>query len=134
MVFFAFCSKRSDRIRHWHRTACFIAVLFSIFVAKAVDAAELIMFEAPGCEYCALWNEEVGDIYAGTDMGKLVPLRRVQMDEKWPQELRQIKPVRYSPTFVVFENGQELGRITGYPGEAFFWGYLDQIVAKVDRQ
>jgi hypothetical protein len=34
--------------------------------------------------------------------------------------------VRYSPTFVVVMDGREIGRIEGYPGEAFFWGLLEK--------
>ena len=27
-------------------------------------------------------------------------------------------------------DGKEVGRILGYPGESFFWGYLEEIVEK----
>jgi len=101
-------------------------MLAFIPLARAVSS-ELIMFEAQGCEYCERWNSEVGDIYADTDVGRSFPLRRVDMDDEWPRYLRHIKGIRYSPTFVVVDGGREVGRMTGYIDEAFFWGYLDEI-------
>jgi hypothetical protein len=29
------------------------------------------------------------------------------------------------------QNGVEVGRIRGYPGEDFFWGMLDQLINKL---
>ena len=37
-------------------------------------------------------------------------------------------PVRYTPTFVVVEDGKEKARIEGYPGEFFFWGVLEKLL------
>ncbi len=34
----------------------------------------------------------------------------------------------FTPTFVLVENGVELARIEGYPGEDFFWGLLGMIL------
>ncbi len=39
--------------------------------------------------------------------------------------------ILYTPTFVVAENGREVGRIEGYPGEDFFWGRLDSLMRKL---
>lgn len=35
--------------------------------------------------------------------------------------------MRYTPTFVLIDGGREVGRIEGYPGEAFFWGLLEKL-------
>jgi hypothetical protein len=37
-------------------------------------------------------------------------------------------PVRFTPTFVLVQDGRELGRIEGYPGEDFFWGLLERLM------
>ena len=37
----------------------------------------------------------------------------------------------FTPTFAVVENGWEVGRIRGYPGDDFFWGLLGQILARL---
>jgi hypothetical protein len=112
--------------RNW--ALCAFAFLFCFPAFESAKAAELVMFEALGCEYCQLWDEEIGAGYEQTAAGKAAPLRRVLMDIKRPNDLRGIEGIRYSPTFVVLDKGREFGRITGYPGEAFFWGYLEEIL------
>ena len=43
------------------------------------------------------------------------------------------RKVLYTPTFILVEGGQEIGRIEGYPGEDFFWGLLKMMLeAKTD--
>jgi len=39
--------------------------------------------------------------------------------------------VRFTPTFVVVDNGREIGRITGYSNDDAFWGLLDTFAAKL---
>lgn len=92
------------------------------------------MFEELGCEWCITWNEEVGSQYKDTKIGKAVPLRRIMIDAPRTGTIKAIKNIRFTPTFVVIHEGKEVGRIVGYPGEAFFWGYLEDIVAKIDRR
>ena len=40
---------------------------------------------------------------------------------------------RFTPVFVLIENGAEFGRIRGYPGETFFWGLLASLIERLDR-
>jgi hypothetical protein len=44
-----------------------------------------------------------------------------------------MKPTRFTPTFVLVADGREVGRITGYPGEDFFWGLLQRLIEAHDR-
>jgi len=89
------------------------------------------MFESAVCEWCEAWNNEVGIIYAKTDEGRRLPLRRIQFHDRRPEDLETVSGIRFTPTFVVFHQGEEIGRITGYPGEAHFWGLLRQLVERV---
>ncbi len=89
------------------------------------------MFEAPGCTFCEQWHEEVGDAYPKTAEGRRAPLRVVNMQSKRPADLAAIKPVIFSPTFVLVEDGQEMGRIQGYPGEEFFWPMLGELLEAI---
>ncbi|MCB2135151.1 MAG: thioredoxin family protein, partial [Rhodobacteraceae bacterium] len=98
----------------------FVAVLIGLGAA-AVSAAELIMVEENGCVWCARWNSEIGPIYPRTLEGKTAPLRRVDIREAPPPGVSFKAPAIYTPTFVLVENGAEIGRIEGYPGEDFFW-------------
>jgi len=108
-----------------------VAFLFTVFAclssAKAI-AAELVMFESEGCEWCEIWNEEVGVAYTKTTEAEIVPLRRVDIDDDLPVDLKHLNGLVYTPTFVVMRGGQEVGRIIGYPGEDFFWQLLNEIM------
>ena len=43
------------------------------------------------------------------------------------------EPVIAAPTFVLFDEGREIGRITGYPGDDAFWGLLGKMLADMAR-
>lgn len=103
-----------------------------LFGAHSVaTATELIMFRQDLCEWCEVWDEEVGIVYAKTREGQVAPLRNVDIHEERPRDLTGLKPVVYTPTFVLLNNGVEVGRIYGYPGENHFWGLLNQILEKL---
>jgi thioredoxin-related protein len=99
--------------------------------ASAAVAAELLMFEQPGCEWCARWNEEIGGAYALTEEGRRAPLRRVNISEQPLEDVRLASRASYTPTFVLVEDGRELGRIEGYPGPDFFWPLLDRLLKRL---
>lgn len=105
-----------------------------VLLASAVDAAELVMYRRAGCPWCALWDREIGPIYPKTDIGHRVPLRMVDLDRNDNSGVRTRSPIRYTPTFVLVENGQEVGRIEGYPGDAFFWGLLERLLEQLPSQ
>ena len=108
----------------------FIAVLH-VFFGRSAETAELIIFESETCEWCEVWDEEIGISYNKSKEGRIAPLRRVDIDGDLPKDLEHLEGLLYTPTFVVFDNGQELGRITGYPGEEFFWHFLNEIIIKL---
>lgn len=91
------------------------------------DGLELIMFEENGCQWCEKWNEEIAPIYPKTTEGKLAPLKRLNIHDDLGSPYDEIEGLYFTPTFVLVENGVELGRITGYPGEFFFWPLLSDI-------
>ncbi|MDJ0685758.1 MAG: transcriptional regulator [Alphaproteobacteria bacterium] len=92
--------------------------------------AELVMFERDGCEYCALWNEQIGVAYPKTWEGRAAPLRRVDLFGALSPELEAISRPRFTPTFVLMVDDREVGRIRGHPGEDFFWPMLSELLAK----
>ncbi len=97
----------------------------------AARAAELIMLERPGCSWCLRWNQEVAPIYPLTAEARIAPLRRVDVTAPWPDDLAGIIKDRYTPTFIVVEDGTEIARLRGYPGENFFWPLLSEMLAKL---
>ena len=106
-----------------------LAFLLVLVVSRGAEAAELVMFESADCPWCAAWDRELGEIYPKTEEARRAPLRRVDIHATRPNDLEVIGGVVYTPTFVLFDGCRELGRIVGYPGEDFFWGLLDQLLA-----
>jgi thioredoxin-related protein len=111
---------------------CLLLVIIACNFPSTSSAAELVMFESEGCEWCEVWDEEIGVAYAKTSEANIIPLRRVDIDDVHNTDLKHLKGLIYTPTFVVMDNGRELGRITGYPGEDFFWQFLNDILEKVN--
>jgi thioredoxin-related protein len=104
-----------------------------IFVVP-VFSAELVMFEQAACPWCERWEQEVGVVYNKTIEGKFAPLRRVDIHQETPDDLKDVNPGRFTPTFVLLEAGQEIGRIRGYPGESFFWELFGQMLKRVSKK
>lgn len=98
----------------------------------AAQAAELLMFWRGGCVWCVRWDRDVGTIYDKTPEAKVLPLRRVDVERQSSGGVALKEPVRYTPTFVIVDNGREIGRITGYSGDDSFWGLLGTFAAKLD--
>lgn len=100
------------------------------FLGTAAQAAELVMVEQHGCFYCEKWNAEIAPIYPKTAEGLAAPLRRMDLQDDFPGEIAFKAAVVFTPTFVLVENGEELARLEGYPGEDFFWGLLNRLLAE----
>ncbi|MEZ5873204.1 MAG: hypothetical protein R3D32_15435 [Nitratireductor sp.] len=111
--------------------AALITTAFSVLIAAPAGAAELIMFEQANCHWCKTWDAQIGPAYPNTEEARIAPLRKVDIHSALPADLAGIDPGRFTPTFVLVENGQEIGRIRGYPGEDFFWGLLDEMLKKL---
>jgi len=94
-------------------------------LVRAADVS-LIMVEDRACTYCIRWNKEVGKGYARTAEGRAAPLRRVGRQSG---VLDGFAPVIYTPTFILVRDGREVGRITGYPGQFYFWEELAQMMS-----
>lgn len=90
-------------------------------------AADLVMVEQAGCHWCEQWDADISHIYPKTDEGKKAPLRRVDLRDLPPDLTFKSRPV-FTPTFVLVEDGQELGRIEGYAGDEFFWFLLAKLL------
>ena len=103
-------------------------------VAPAQAKLTLLMFEQKGCPYCARWNRDVAPKYGNTEEGATAPLRRIDIHDPLPDGIDLKRPTRFTPTFVLAEDGTEIGRIEGYPGESFFWGLLDRLIAEAPHE
>ncbi|UZE52087.1 thioredoxin fold domain-containing protein [Rhodopseudomonas sp. P2A-2r] len=109
--------------------------LVVLFLAPVTSrASELLMFERDGCVYCQRWNRDVGPIFDKTDEAKLLPLRRIDIDKQSTAGVTLASAVRFTPTFVVVDEGREIGRITGYINDDAFWGLLGTFVPRLQSR
>jgi thioredoxin-related protein len=109
-----------------------ILSMLTLWMGTPSTAAELVMIERPGCVWCARFDAEIAPAYPKTEEGRRAPLRRVDMTQQWPADLEGIASEHFTPSFILIEDGQEIGRIRGYPGSEFFWYLLGDILAKLE--
>ncbi len=124
--------ERKDVVR---KIALAILVLAGALVmyGGSVRAAELVMFEDPGCGWCRRWHAEVGPAYPRTTEGQAAPLRRIHIRDQATAGVLLERPITATPTFVLAEEGREIGRIVGYPGQEFFYGLLGNLLKPKPR-
>lgn len=91
----------------------------------------LLMAQEDGCYWCGRWDAEIAHIYPKTAEGRTASLKRFDLRGSQP-DYQFSKPVTFTPTFLLIDNGREVGRIEGYPGEDFFWGLLNEMFTRAD--
>lgn len=114
------------------RRTLLLGALATVITARSAAAAAgggltLIMVDEPGCQYCRKFDAEIGRGYPRTNEGRFAPLLRVR---RHAPELKGLAPVIYTPTFILLRRGEELGRITGYPGAEYFYSELEDLFSK----
>ena len=124
-------ASKSPISEFFSRAALFGAMFIALSLSSA-RAAELVMFEQAGCAWCEAFDREIAPIYGKTEEGLRAPLRRVDTSLGTPPELAFIETERLTPLFVLVDQGREIGRIRGYPGEDHFWGLLGVLIGKLD--
>lgn len=107
-----------------------LAVLFASARTSAAGELKLLMFEQDSCIWCEAWNRQIGPAYPNSWEGKAAPLQRVDIHSGNRRDYQVLAWPRHTPTFVLVEDGREIGRLTGYPGEDFFWPMLDEIFGR----
>lgn len=110
--------------------AFFGLCLMSAFPIAQVQAIELLMLEQQGCYWCERWDDEIGVVYHKTIEGNKAPLVRIDIHSPISEKYANLRPGSFTPTFVLWDDGHELGRIRGYPGEDFFWPLLNQLLER----
>lgn len=100
-----------------------LIVLFFMAISQAAAAeARLIMVTSEYCPYCQAWERDVGVVYDKSPYATKLPLSRVKIGSKMPDNVAIEKPVIGTPTFLIIRNGREIDRQNGYiNAEMFFW-------------
>jgi len=104
-----------------------------LLAAGPAAAAELVMFTAEHCGWCAKWEQDIGGSYHLTDEARAAPLRRVDIS-KARTITALARGITFTPTFVLLEAKREVGRITGYPGADFFYPILNDLLARLEKK
>jgi hypothetical protein len=112
--------------------AVILACLASLFAGGLSTAAELVVLQQPGCAWCARFEAEIAPAWPKTPEGALAPLRRVDITEAWPEDLADISKERFTPTFILMDEGREVARLRGYVGDEFFWYRIGELVALLE--
>ncbi|MGE0844811.1 MAG: hypothetical protein AB7L41_00985 [Flavobacteriaceae bacterium] len=111
-------------------TAALLILLATLAPADA--ETRLVMLEQPGCHWCQRFDAEIAGAYEKSPEGRIAPLRRVDITRDWPEDLATIAPDRYTPTFILIDDGVEIARLRGYPGDNWFWPMLEEMLDKLD--
>jgi len=110
----------------------FLAIAFIVLWATPSYANELLMFSNPNCGYCQKFLEEVEPTYNESEVGKVLPLHIIQMDQPVPDwyinafKAKAIGRIAGTPTFIVWINDREVHRIVGYQGKGWFYNQLGE--------
>jgi hypothetical protein len=115
-----------------HRAGLAAAFTLPLLLSLPAFAAELVMYTRNGCPFCVRFEREVASVYPKTPEGKAAPLRRIELPAGGVRGNGLREPVIATPTFVLVEDGQEVGRITGYLNDDMFWGLLGRLVAVIE--
>ena len=112
-----------------------LLTLFFILFAFPVYALEILMAHNPTCSICIHFMNEVEADYHNSEQAKTLPLIVINMYEQpeWFKEAYQekrIKPIRGTPTFIIWNGRKELSRLTGYSSKEWFYNNLDSMFKK----
>jgi hypothetical protein len=97
-----------------------------------VEAAELVYVADRACAPCQLFDRQVRPLYAKTTEAALAPLRTLPYAGSWPARYAFIARPSVAPTFVLVDDGRELGRFEGYAGDELFWMRLTVLLRALD--
>lgn len=107
--------------------------LLGVFLTTAQLGAEvrLMMVEEHGCPWCERWKAEIGPIYPKTSEGRIAPLFTVMIHDPLKENITLLSPPVFTPTFILLNDGQEIGRIEGYQSDEFFWWFMQTMIKKL---
>lgn len=90
---------------------------------------QLVVFESEDCPFCALFRSEILDHWRG--QVPIVTTLAAQPPTGWSLQ----KPLFATPTIVLFEQGGEVSRYTGYNGDQErFWTWLGYRLLTPEQQ
>lgn len=116
--------------RHVFSFALAFGVLLSAVMPGSAQAQEfrLLMISQVGCYVCAEFNREVAPAYEASVENDIAPLVHADLHGPLPEGVTLTSRPFVTPTFILIgADGQELDRLIGFPGEDFFWPYINEM-------
>ncbi len=101
--------------------------------AMAQDASgfRLLMIEQEGCAFCRAFNRDVAPIYDISAEGAVAPLVHVDFTADLPEGVTLASKPYATPTFILLgPDGAEIDRLIGYPGDDFFWPFINSLLVQ----
>lgn len=77
------------------------------------------------------FNRQMAWAHASSTVGKKVPLRRVDILRRWPDDLKRVKRPDYTPVFILVDKGREVGRFAGYSSPQGFTRNLQRLLNRL---
>tara|TARA_B100000965_G_scaffold268881_1_gene227375 strand:+ start:77 stop:439 length:363 start_codon:yes stop_codon:yes gene_type:complete len=105
-----------------------LIVILLLSIKPSFADNKLLMITADYCIYCQIWEKEIGKIYPKTDISKIFPLEKIELDEQSIRSESVNYETKITPTFIFFKEKEEIGRITGYSSAEMFWWQVDEIL------
>ena len=108
-----------------------LTFIFVMFFNVQAYALELLMGHNPSCHICQKFLKEVAVNYDNKEL----PLVIINLynQPNWFKEAYaegRIKPIRGTPTFIIWNGRKELTRIIGYADKQSFYNDLDEVFQK----
>ena len=117
-------------------TLFFILFAFPVYAQEKV--LEILMAHNPACSICQRFMNEVEADYHNSEEAKTLPLIiiNVYKQPKWFKEAyteNRIKPIRGTPTFIIWNGRKELSRLVGYRNKENFYKRINIFIEQIDR-
>ena len=116
-----------QHLRALAMAACALVLLPQMAVAQEL---RLLMIEQAGCYYCRVFNRDIAPVYESSKEGQIAPLVHAQLRGPLPEGITLASTPFVTPTFILIgPDGAEIERLTGFPGEDFFWPYIGDMIS-----
>ena len=111
-----------------------LLLLAAVLPAAAEPGLRLLMAEKKDCVYCLAWDRNVGPGYGASAAGRAAPLMRVDIHGPYPDGLVLERRPFVTPTFILLDDGVEIGRLEGYMTAQQFHAALNGLLAQAGRR
>ena len=114
--------------RHLRGAAVSMVFLALSALPSAAQEFRLLLIEQVGCYVCAAFNRDIAPAYEVSPEGAFAPLVHADLRGPLPEGVTLVSRPFVTPTFILIgPDGAEVERLIGFPGEDFFWPYVNEM-------